>query len=52
MFMELAYDTELITLAKAKPGIVWSQSRKSWHMPVSQALIDRMFELFEGKAMK
>ncbi len=32
MFLEFAYDTELITLAKALPGIVWSQSRKSWHM--------------------
>jgi integrase/recombinase XerD len=50
MFLEFAYDTELITLAKTIPGILWSQTRKSWHMPVSKELIDRMFQLFEGKA--
>jgi integrase/recombinase XerD len=50
LFLEFAYDTELITLAKNIPGILWSQTRKGWHIPASQELIDTVAELFEGKA--
>jgi integrase/recombinase XerD len=50
LFLEFAYDAELITLAKTIQGILWSQTRKGWHMPASQELIDTMAELFEGKA--
>lgn len=57
MFLELAYYTELITLAKALPGIVWSQSRKSLHMnakgkkdriaPISDKVITMLREYYK-----
>jgi integrase/recombinase XerD len=46
LFLEFDYDTELIAIAKAIPGIAWSRTRKCWHIPDTKDAYEQLLSVF------
>ena len=45
-----AYNTGFLTLLKQLPGFKWSQAMNCWYQPHDQFDLNKIFELFKGKA--
>jgi len=50
LFLEFAFDNELIGLVKTLPGACWSRSNKAWHIDDEKQVVHTLLELFQGKA--
>ncbi|MFN7690307.1 MAG: tyrosine-type recombinase/integrase [Bacteroidota bacterium] len=50
IFVFFEYDEDLITRVKKLPGVLWSSTKRAWHLPDTQAYRER-FGLLPAKAL-
>lgn len=50
LFLEFVYDTELTDMVKTIPGACFSSSQKTWHIADERRAVQKLLEVFRGKA--
>ncbi|MCF8345432.1 MAG: phage integrase N-terminal SAM-like domain-containing protein, partial [Bacteroidales bacterium] len=50
VFLEFAYDRELIEKVRLIKGACWSRSRKVWYIPETEFNLNQLFQQFKGFA--